>query len=263
MAGAVRVPPNCRLMFGQRRQRDPYAPFRMGVQSYSMRKMGLEAILEATRALELRAIEAFMAHLPYFSPREQWDDLKRTVAQSGVAVLAYGVVSFGADEKAARTIFEFAKAMGIPVITADPAPESFAYLARLCQEYRIRVAIHNHGPNTRYDTIRTVEDALRGQPDWIGACIDTAHFLRSGENPVEAVQRFGKRVHAVHLKDVKDRTRYTLLGEGDLDLVGFLRALRRIRFSGCLALEYEENPDNPLPDLRACLDEIQRTLKKV
>jgi len=119
--------------------------------------------------------------------------------------------------------------MGIPVITADPAPESFAYLARLCQEYRIRVAIHNHGPNTRYDTIRTVEDAMRGQPDWIGACIDTAHFLRSGEDPVEAARRFGKRVHAVHLKDVKDRTRYTLLGEGDLDLVGFLRVLRRIR----------------------------------
>jgi inosose dehydratase len=165
-------------------------------------------------------------------------------------VLAYGVVSFGADEQAARTIFEFAKAMGIPVITADPAPESFAYLARLCQEYRIRVAIHNHGPNTRYDTIRTVEDAMRGQPDWIGACIDTAHFLRSGEDPVAAARRFGKRVHAVHLKDVKDRTRYTLLGEGDLDLVGFLRVLRRMGFTGCLALEYEEKPDDPLPDLQ-------------
>jgi inosose dehydratase len=178
-------------------------------------------------------------------------------------VLAYGVVSFGADEQAARTIFEFAKAMGIPVITADPAPESFGYLARLCQEYRIRVAIHNHGPNTRYDTIRTVEDAMRGQPDWIGACIDTAHFLRSGEDPVAAARRFGKRVHAVHLKDVKDRTRYTLLGEGDLDLVGFLRVLRRIGFKGCLALEYEEKPDDPLPDLRACLQAIQGALRKV
>jgi hypothetical protein len=67
-------------MFGQRRQRNPYAPFRMGVQSYSMRKMGLEAMLQATRSLELDAIEAFMAHLPYFSPREQWDGLKRTVS---------------------------------------------------------------------------------------------------------------------------------------------------------------------------------------
>ncbi|MGQ9902721.1 MAG: sugar phosphate isomerase/epimerase family protein, partial [Fimbriimonadales bacterium] len=62
---------------------------------------------------------------------------------------------------------------------------------------------------------------------------------------------------------VKERTRYTLLGEGDLDLVGFLRALRRIRFSGCLALEYEENPNDPLPDLRACLQVIRGALKQV
>lgn len=250
-------------MFQQRRQRNPYAPFMMGVQSYSMRKMGLEAMLQATRSLGLQSIEAFMAHLPYFSPPEQWGALKETVARSGVRVLAYGVVSFGADEKAARAVFEFARAMDIPVITADPAPESFRYLARLCEEFKIPIAIHNHGPNTRYDSIRTVEDAMRGQPDWIGACIDTAHFLRSGENPVEAVQRFGKRVYAVHLKDVKDRTRYTLLGQGDLDLVGFLRALRRSGFKGCLALEYEENPDDPLPDLRACLDAVRTALRRV
>ncbi|MFN3690461.1 MAG: sugar phosphate isomerase/epimerase family protein [Fimbriimonadales bacterium] len=245
------------------RQENPYAPFRMGVQSYSMRKMGLEAMLRATRELGLRYIEAFMAHLPYFSTPEHREAMKRTVAHSGVEVLAYGVVSFDGNEQNARAIFEFAKAMGIPVITADPAPESFRYLSRLCEEFRIAVAIHNHGPNTRYDTLQSVEDAIRGQPKWIGACIDTAHFLRSGEDPVEAVRRLGQRVHAVHLKDVKDRTRYTLLGAGDLDLVGFLRALRRVGFKGCLALEYEETPDDPLPDLRACLETVRTALKRV
>lgn len=250
-------------MFGRLLQENPYAPFKMGVQSYSMRKMGLEAMLRATRELGLRSIEAFMAHLPYFSAPEQWAEMKNTVAKSGVEVLAYGVIGFDAQEKPARTVFEFATAMGIPVITADPAPESFRYLPRLCEEFKIRIAIHNHGPNTRYDTIRSVEDALRGQPDWIGACIDTAHFLRSGENPVEAVRRFGKRVYAVHIKDVKDRTRYTILGQGDLDMVGFLRALRRIDFKDCLALEYEENPDDPLPDLRACLEAIRAAMRKV
>jgi sugar phosphate isomerase/epimerase len=80
---------------------------------------------------------------------------------------------------------------------------------------------------------------------------------------VEAARRFGKRVYGVHLKDVKDRTRYTLLGEGDLDLVGFLRVLQRMGFKGCLALEYEEKPDDPLPDLQACLQVIQGALRKV
>ncbi|MCS7300424.1 MAG: sugar phosphate isomerase/epimerase [Fimbriimonadales bacterium] len=250
-------------MFRRRSQENPYAPFKMGVQSYSMRKMGLEAMLRATRSLGLRYIEAFMMHLPYFSAPEKWGEMKQTVEKAGVEVLAYGVVGFDANEKNARALFEFAKAMGIPVLTADPAPESFRYLPRLCEEFKIPIAIHNHGPNTRYDTIRTVEEAMRGQPDWIGACIDTAHFLRSGEDPVAAVRRFGKRVYAVHLKDVKDRTQYTLLGKGDLDMVGFLRALKRLDFKGCLALEYEENPDDPLPDLRACLEAIRDALRKV
>ncbi|MCX7992208.1 MAG: sugar phosphate isomerase/epimerase [Fimbriimonadales bacterium] len=250
-------------MFRRSVQENPYAPFKMGVQSYSMRKMGLETMLRATRELGLRYIEAFMAHLPYFSASEKWGEMKQTVQKSGVEVLAYGVVSFDGNEKSARTIFEFAKAMGIGVITADPAPESYRYLARLCEEFKIPVAIHNHGPNTRYDTIRSVEEAMRGQPEWIGACVDTAHFLRSGEDPVEATSRFGKRVHAVHIKDVKDRMQYTLIGKGDLDVVGFLRILRRVDFKGCLALEYEENPDDPLPDLRACLAAIRDALRKV
>ncbi|MCS7272961.1 MAG: sugar phosphate isomerase/epimerase [Fimbriimonadales bacterium] len=242
---------------------NPYAPFKMGIQSYSMRKMGLAQVLNATRSLGLNYIEAYIMHLPHFSPPENWAGLKKTVAQAGIEVLAYGVVGFDANERNARTIFEFAKLMGIPVITADPAPESFAYLPRLCEEFRIYVAIHNHGPRTRYDTIRSVEEAMRGQPEWIGACIDSGHFLRSGEDPIEAVRRFGKRVYAVHLKDVKNRTQFTILGKGDLDVVGFLRALKEVEFQGCLALEYEENPDDPLPDIRACLEAVRAALKRL
>ena len=37
----------------------------------------------------------------------------------------------------------------------------------------------------------------------IGACVDTGHYIRSDEDPVEAIERFGKRTFGVHLKDVK------------------------------------------------------------
>lgn len=247
----------------RRQEKNPYEPFRMGIQSYSLRKFGFEQSLKMTRELGLELVEAFPMHMPYFAPREQWQSMKTTVANTGTRVVAYGVVGFGADERTARTIFEFARAIGIEVITADPEPVSFRYLAGLCEEFKIPIAIHNHGPNTRYDTIRSVEDAMRGQPEWIGACIDTGHFLRSGEDPVEAVKRFGKRVHAVHLKDVKGRTQFTVLGKGDLDTVRFLKALRQVEFKGCLALEYEESPEDPLPDIRACLREVQEAVRSV
>ncbi len=247
----------------RRQEKNLWAPFRMGIQSYSLRKFGFEQSLKMTRELGLELVEAFPMHLPYFAPREQWQAMKEMIAETGTRVVAYGVVGFGADERSARVVFEFAQAMGIEVITADPEPASFRYLAGLCEEFKIPIAIHNHGPNTRYDTIRTVEDAMRGQPEWIGACIDTGHFLRSGENPIEAVKRFGKRVYAVHLKDVKGRTQFTLLGKGDLDTIGFLRALKQAGFKRCLALEYEENPDDPMPDIRACLQTVQDAIRRV
>ncbi len=244
-------------------KRNPYGKFRMGVQSYSLRHFGFERALELIRELGLNLCEAFPNHLPYFMPREQWATMQATVKRSGVQVVAYGVVGFGADEKSARTIFEFAKVMGIEVLTADPEPVSFGYLARLCDEFKIPIAIHNHGPGSRYDKIKDVEQAMAGQPDWIGACIDTGHFLRSGEDPVEAVRRFGKRVHAVHLKDVKGRTTFTVLGRGDLDTVGFLRALQAAGFRGCLALEYEENPEDPIADMRECLQVVQQAVRRM
>jgi len=242
---------------------NPYHPFQMGIQSYSLRSFGFEEALKRTRQLGLEWVEAFPMHLPYFAPREQWEAMKAMVSRTQTQIVAYGVVGFGSDEKTARSVFEFAKAMGIRVITADPEPESFRYLGRLCEEFRIPIAIHNHGPNTRYDTIRMVESAMQGQPDWIGACIDTGHYLRSGEDPVEAVRRFRNRVYAVHLKDVKARTQFTLLGQGDLDTVGFLRALKQVGFKHCLALEYEENPKDPIPDIQACLEFVRSTLRKV
>ena len=38
----------------------------------------------------------------------------------------------------------------------------------------------------------------------IGCCIDTGHFLRSREDPVDAAEAFAGRTYGVHLKDVKD-----------------------------------------------------------
>lgn len=247
----------------RRQAKNPYHPFQVGLQSYSLRNFGFEQSLKMTRELELEWVEAFPMHLPYFAPREQWQETRAMIGRMQTQVVAYGVVSFGNDENSARAVFEFAKAMGIRVITADPGPGSFRYLARLCEEFRIPIAIHNHGPNTRYDTIRSVEEAIRGQPEWIGACIDTGHYLRSREDPVEAVRRFGKRVYAVHLKDVKNHTQFTLLGKGDLDTVGFLRALKQVSFRHCLALEYEENPKDPMLDIQACLQYLKEAVRKV
>jgi sugar phosphate isomerase/epimerase len=95
----------------------------------------------------------------------------------------------------------------------------------------------------------------------IGACADLGHFLRSKEESVKVIETLGDRVHGVHLKDVKDAKTFTILGKGDMDLPGVLRALRKINYREVLALEYEENPENPIGDIEQCLAAVRTALQ--
>lgn len=240
---------------------DPYAPFRMGIQSYSLRAYPLAQALKETKALGLSTWEAYPAHVPATGDPAKLAALIKTHREAGVRLWAWGVVAFDGDEVACRAQFEFAKRMGVRVISADPAPASFVVLDRLVKEYDIRIAIHNHGPGSRYSTLDQLTKAIDGHDRRIGVCIDTGHALRSKQDPVEWAKTLGKRVHGVHLKDVKDATRFTILGEGDLRLNDFLTELRRNQFDQLMSLEYEEKPEDPRADIAACLDATRRAVK--
>src|SRR5207247_6290409 len=95
-------------------------------------------------------------------------DYKRKLDAAGIKLVAYGVEGFGKDTDANRKEFEFAKAMGIAVISADPTPEAFDSLDKLVDEYRINIAIHNHGPGARYDKIDSVSRAIQNHHERIG-----------------------------------------------------------------------------------------------
>ncbi len=151
--------------------------------------------------------------------------VKLALASAGVKLAAYGVVHLSKDTAANRRYFEFAKAMGIEYLSADPDPDAFDGLDALVAEFDVAVGIHNHGPGHRYAKIDTIAKAIKDHHQKIGCCIDTGHFLRSREDPVDAVAAFDTRVYGVHLKDVKDANTFTVLGKGDLRTVDFLKAL--------------------------------------
>ena len=53
---------------------------------------------------------------------------------------------FTKDHDENKKIFEFGKALGLKAFSADPDPDSFDSLDKLCEEYKIAIAIHPHGP---------------------------------------------------------------------------------------------------------------------
>lgn len=242
------------------------AALKLGLQSYSLRgykkdgKPDADKALELTKQLGLTYWEAFPQHFPMTTDMAVVDQYKKRAAAQGVTVLGYGVVPFTKDHDKNRTYFEFAKAMGVRYLSADPSPDSFGSLDKLVEEYEILVGIHNHGPGHRYAKIDTIAEAIKDHSLRIGCCVDTGHFLRSKEDPVRAVETFGVRTFGVHLKDVKDAKTFTILGQGDLRTADLLHALAKQNYSLLVAVEYEESEANPMADLKECLSAIRAAL---
>jgi len=222
--------------------------------------MSYEKAIEAIADLGLSWVEAFPGHLP--PEKKSITEAQRLEQTYNVKVLAYGVNAMRRDEGQLRSLFEFAKGLGIEVLTADPEPDSFDLLDELVREYRIKIAIHNHGPGHRYSRIANIVKALEGHDEMIGMCMDTAHLARSGEDILEATHRLGSRMHGLHIKDVNEDNNDTIVGEGRLPFGELFQALRREKIlnSCALILEIELEPDNPMPAVRKSVENVHSLL---
>jgi inosose dehydratase len=233
-------------------------PLALGLQSYTLREFPVEKAIELAKELGFAHVEFTRKHVSPDTPAAELDAVKRKMADLDLRISAQGVNPFTKDHAANRRVFELAKRMGNRNISADPSEDSFDSLERLVAEYNIRIAIHNHGPGARYDEIADVLKAIKGRDPRIGACADLGHYIRSAEDPVKAVTLLGNRLYGVHLKDFaepKKDAKGVVLGRGHLDVLAVYKALLKVNFpaDGALSLEYEENPKDPLPDVKACI----------
>lgn len=240
--------------------------FRLGIQLYSLRNFPLDKALAHAKDLGFEQVEFYSGMFPLDSSPERIKEVVAMVDQLGMTVSAHGVNHFGKDADANRKTFEFAKAAGIKNLSADPDPEAFDSLDGLVKEFDIRIAIHNHGPHHRYNKALDVLRAIDGRDERIGACADLGHYIRSGEKPVEVVSTLKGRLYGVHLKDfaeMKDQTPGVILGKGHLDCQAVFAMLDQVGFpaDGAMSLEYEENPNDPIEDIRQCVAIAKAAMK--
>ena len=94
----------------------------------------------------------------------------------------------------------------------------------------------------------------------LGLLVDTGHLLIGGTDPIQALRDWGARVNYVHIKDVRmdvlrlvvaDRADmieawrrgiFCELGQGDVDLRGFVGALREVGYDGWIVVEQDRIP---------------------
>lgn len=248
--------------------KEPFGGFPLGVQSYSLRHFNTEEAIRHLQGMGVHFAEFYPKHLDPKADDAKIAEVQSLLKSADIKLAGHGVHGFSKDHEANKRLFDFAKKIGVKVITANPDKESFDSLDKLVAEYDIRIAIHNHGPGALFDKLDSVTKAIEGHDKRIGACVDCGHFLRSGEDPVKCVLTLGERVYGVHIKDEKEtntpKSANVVIGKGHLDVVGLFKALRQIKFpaDGSLALEYEANEANPIDDMKACLEVAKEAIAK-
>jgi sugar phosphate isomerase/epimerase len=232
---------------------DPWRGLKIGVASYTFRRFPVEATIRAIQRVGLRYVSIKDAHLPLKSTPAERRAVGQRFRDAGITPLSCGVIMLPNAESGVRAAFEYARDLGVPTVVCSPHPGSFELLDRMVNEYDLRLAIHNHGPeDKRFPTPASVMKAIAGHDPRIGLCIDVGHTLRAGVNPAEAILRYRERLYDMHLKDISRAAANgsnVEAGRGVLDLRAVFQALLRIRYPFMAEFEYEKDSDDPLPGL--------------
>ena len=249
--------------------------WKLAYQSYTFKNFTFEEGLQKANKLGLKYVEAYRGQelsstnsnpTHYDSDDATKNEMMHLLNQYQIKLINYGVVK-GQDEEEWRRIFDFAKEMGVETLTAEPEPSQFDYLERMCDEYEINIAIHNHPKPSRYLEPDSVLKYVSGRSHRIGACADVGHWLRSGLDPVESLKKLESRIISIHFKDLNEQDRKAHdvpWGTGICDVPAMLQELKNQKFKGVFSIEYEHNWDNNVPEIAQSINtfnEIITTLK--
>jgi len=248
---------------------DSWQDWKLGMQAYSFNRFTFFEAVDKNAALEMKYIECYPGQtLSKEKPDVKTDHnmsaadrklMLQKLKDSGVKLMNYGVVGLPNNEAECRKVFDFAKEMRIETIVSEPPEDAFDLIDRLCKEYQISVALHNHPKPSHYWDPDTVLRVCEGRSKWIGACADTGHWTRSSVDPLEAIKKLGKanRIISLHFKDLNEFSNPSAhdvpWGTGVSQAGAILTELNRQKFSGVFSIEYEHNWLNSMPEISKCV----------
>lgn len=249
----------------------------LAMQSYTFHKVSFEEALEKTASLGVKYIEAFPGH----RLGEKWGDqvfgyamdegTRREIldlaASKGVKIVGSGVF-VPSDPSEWEKEFEFARAMGLEYISAEPAMADWDLVEKLSDEYGIAVSVHNHPRPSTYWTPDSLLAAVSGRSPRLGSCSDVGHWKRCGLDHLECLRKLDGRIISLHFKDIAPEDAEggphdVIWGTGVLDVPAMLGILKEQGFKGYFAIEYEYNWDDSVPDIRQCIDYFNDILNKM
>jgi len=227
--------------------------WRASVQHYTYRRYGLLDALDKVAALGLRHIEirsnvkldskrpSMLANEDM--PADARRELKAMLAQRGMSIPSV-FADFNGSSDQAKRVFEFCRELGAGIVVAEPPAEAFDMIERLCEDYRMPLAIHNHQKGqSQYWSPELVLAVCRNRGQRIGACCDGGQWARSGLDPVECLRRLQGRIITFHLKDIAKKgdpqSRNTVMGAGEAECAKTMKELKRLNYQGLVTIDFE------------------------
>ena len=203
--------------------------------------------------IELSAIDGMSEHLVLDRWKSIAPEIKSLSREFGLELLAMENPS--QDPLRMEQAYQAAVEIGIPVINCGPGGktgdeaslhqsiDSIGKLAVLAEKYGVTLCVKAHVGAAIFNTPTTLQLMEAVTSPAFGIDMDPSHIYRAGENPVEAIKAVVSRVKHVHIRDCKGRQQGPgkpedqANGRGDLDLVGYVRALHEAGYTGPLDLE--------------------------
>jgi sugar phosphate isomerase/epimerase len=227
---------------------------KLGLASYSTRKLSLDETLALCHDVDIAYINIKEFHMPMSDAPEAIRATRARIEAARLTIMGGGTITLKNDADQIRKAFEYARLGGFPLIVAAPEPAAFDTIEKAIRAFDIKLAVHNHGPEDRF--FKAPQDAyklLKGRDPRFGLCMDVGHATRAGVDPVASVAECGDRLLDMHVKDLRDkreRDSQCEVGKGVIDFPGLFRALLKLGYAGHVGLEYEINADDPRVGIR-------------
>ncbi len=227
--------------------------WQLSVQLFTYRRFSLYEAIDHVAALGIRHIEPRSTlrldpQRPAVKVNEDMPaamrrDLRARLQDRGMFLTSF-FADVGTDADQAKRVFEFCREMGTTTLVSEPPTEALDLLEKLCGEYQLNLALHNHQRGkSRYWHPDEVLAVCRQRSARIGGCCDMGQWVRSGLDPVGCLRQMAGRIVSFHLKDVTEKgnlnARNTVLGEGQADAGKVLAELKRQRYHGLTTIDYE------------------------
>ena len=137
------------------------------------------------------------------------------------------------------------------MLIISPSYEMLPTIEKKAKEYKLKVAIHNHGPEDKlFPDIDSIHAKIKDMDPLVGICLDIGHSFRCGHNPAEMLLKFKDRIYDMHIKDVEgqfEKAKALVLGHGKIDLPSIVATLNKSGYAGSCSLEYEVNKESVDP----------------